>query len=1006
MRFSRPSRLSQAIRVSLGFAFAIQALPVFSLDSLSSHDSIISLEPQAEAFQQNYGHLYGPALAEMILTQSGLLAIDSAMNTLYPTQNSVHLLGLSLEELAAVAWGVATASDEQIYTTQIALDALQLDSLHPYGSLAHAKATILRRAAQTMGQQALLQQDSLSHNVNGQLDTATLNALAADLSSYMTKAAGEQQSKTVSSIDLTERSVLGLKSAVTGGNTQPEIIITGSDSVLRGQNFDPLADVLVLDAEDGDLTNKLSVQGNVDTDKVGSYELKYSVTDSQGQTTTAQRTVTVTQNESNKPHINGAGPKLIYTGQSFDPMAGVTAWDEEDGDLTSRIEVSGSVDTTKADIFLVNYSVMDSDGHSDRRNRMVLVEDLRAKSITYKGLKPVYLNLYQPFNPMAGVQAEDATDGDITSNIKVSNPVDTSKGGIYRVRYQVTNSQGATKSRFRTVIVQNSLPSIELSGDMYTTITVGEHFDPLTGLTAIDKEDGDLTSRIQLISEFNNQIPGVYKLHYQVEDNNGGVGKFVRRVTVENVDVPGNTLPTITVQQPFVRVPVDGSFDPWAGVTALDNEDGDLTSAITLSGEVDVHTPGYYQLIYSVVDSAGAVTAIERRVAVDNHIPTFQGANGLLLPLNAHFNPMDGVTANDVEDGDLTAAVEVAGAVDTSKGGLYTVLYSVTDRHGGQGYALRAVVVENQVPEFAGLDSVTIGHDQPFDPLAGVTATDTEDGDLTAQIQVSDNLDISKPGAYVLTYTVKDSGGAVATGMRGVVVKNTVPEINGIAPITITAGDAFDPFAGITAWDAEDGDLTAALQVSGNLDTTKAGIYTLHYLVKDSQGASARRGRSVMVKARFNQAPELSGVSATTITVGTAFDAMTGITATDAEDGDLSSAITISGSVDTEKAGRYRLTYRVKDSGGKSDTAYRMVTVTNSAPELSGIDRIAIPRDSDFDPMAGVTAFDEEDGDITSRITVSGSVNTGRPGSYRLKYSVTDDHGKKTQKTRTVKVER
>lgn len=43
-----------------------------------------------------------------------------------------------------------------------------------------------------------------------------------------------------------------------------------------------------------------------------------------------------------------------------------------------------------------------------------------------------------------------------------------------------------------------------------------------------------------------------------------------------------------------------------------------------------------------------------------------------------------------------------------------------------------------------------------------------------------------------------------------------------------------------------------------------------------------------------------------------------------------------------------------------------------------------------FDPKAGVTASDEEDGDLTDKILVEGSVNTEKAGEYTLMYSVTD----------------
>lgn len=64
---------------------------------------------------------------------------------------------------------------------------------------------------------------------------------------------------------------------------------------------------------------------------------------------------------------------------------------------------------------------------------------------------------------------------------------------------------------------------------------------------------------------------------------------------------------------------------------------------------------------------------------------------------------------------------------------------------------------------------VTVGQ-QP-DLLAGVTATDDVDGDLTAQIEVIGSVDVDEPGRYAVTYVVSDSHGNQAVANRVVVVE-------------------------------------------------------------------------------------------------------------------------------------------------------------------------------------------------------------------------------------------
>lgn len=54
---------------------------------------------------------------------------------------------------------------------------------------------------------------------------------------------------------------------------------------------------------------------------------------------------------------------------------------------------------------------------------------------------------------------------------------------------------------------------------------------------------------------------------------------------------------------------------------------------------------------------------------------------------------------------------------------------------------------------------------------------------------------------------------------------------------------------------------------------------------------------------------------------------------------------------------------------------------------------------------AGVTASDDEDGDVTSQVSVTGSVNTDEVGEYIIHYNVSDAAGNNaTEVTRTVKV--
>ena len=79
---------------------------------------------------------------------------------------------------------------------------------------------------------------------------------------------------------------------------------------------------------------------------------------------------------------------------------------------------------------------------------------------------------------------------------------------------------------------QNAIPCI--LGIKNQSIFLGEKFNPLAGVTAIDEEDGDITSKIQVSGTVNNRVKGEYPLTYEVTDSNGATRKVT--VTIKVVD--------------------------------------------------------------------------------------------------------------------------------------------------------------------------------------------------------------------------------------------------------------------------------------------------------------------------------------------------------------------------------------------------------------------------------------------------------------------------------------
>lgn len=76
-------------------------------------------------------------------------------------------------------------------------------------------------------------------------------------------------------------------------NEKPVIIGADDIEIEFGSNFDARKDVVAMDYEDLDLTDKIVITGEVNTNVSGEYEITYSVTDNDGNTTTIIRKVKV-----------------------------------------------------------------------------------------------------------------------------------------------------------------------------------------------------------------------------------------------------------------------------------------------------------------------------------------------------------------------------------------------------------------------------------------------------------------------------------------------------------------------------------------------------------------------------------------------------------------------------------------------------------------------------------------------------------------------------------------
>jgi hypothetical protein len=85
-----------------------------------------------------------------------------------------------------------------------------------------------------------------------------------------------------------------------------------------------------------------------------------------------------------------------------------------------------------------------------------------------------------------------------------------------------------------------------------------------------------------------------------------------------------------------------------------------------------------------------------------------------------------------------------------------------------------------------------------------------------------------------------------------------------------------------------------------------------------------------------------------------------------------------------------------------TETTEPTEVVDTTSPIFFGIEDIVIYVGESFDPLFGVTATDDIDGNLTNQITFTGFVNINIPGTYILTYSVSDQSNNQTTLTREV----
>lgn len=391
---------------------------------------------------------------------------------------------------------------------------------------------------------------------------------------------------------------------------------------------------------------------------------------------------------------------------------------------------------------------------------------------------------------------------------------------------------------------------------------------------------------------------------------------------------------------------------------------------------------------------------------------------------------MQGVTATDKEDGGLTSKIIViSDNVDMDKQGRYQVIYQVTDSvKNTTNKSILVTIKHNDPPVINVTDKTFYSDDYTKEEwkniirMQNVTATDKEDGNLTSDIEVLDDLvDPTIAGNYLITYQVTDSHNKTTLKTINVeVLYNHAPVINA-SSFKFYENEYSDEkwktefMKQVTADDYEDGDLTDNVTIkSTNVNPQKPGAYEVIMSVTDIRGKTTEKTVDVTVLENRQPNIQIFAESKRFVEGEYTIDEwhnvrMQKVTAYDAEDNDITDDIQVkSDSTIVDVPGKYKVTYKVTDRYGKTAEKDALVTVIpNLPPEIYTSDKWFTTNDkiTDEDLLKNVLSIDDHDGDISDKVTIKQSdVKVGKAGNYNVTYSVSDRFGKFTDKTIVVHI--
>lgn len=184
--------------------------------------------------------------------------------------------------------------------------------------------------------------------------------------------------------------------------------------------------------------------------------------------------------------------------------------------------------------------------------------------------------------------------------IDVKNDVDTKVIGNYEIEYSYQYLEQVETLIKKVRVIDVTKPNITVDGTLKVCPNgkiISDNYE------SIDDYDGDITNNVKLID-----VDGQYYL--ESVDSSGNNTQVLVDVLKEDA-----VKPEIKLTGDKVYLQVNEKYQE-KGFIASDNCDGDITSNVTVTNNINIKKAGNYEVVYKIVDSSGNETSITRKVAV------------------------------------------------------------------------------------------------------------------------------------------------------------------------------------------------------------------------------------------------------------------------------------------------------------------------------------------------------------------------------------------------------